>query len=80
MKLLLLQMQSLWNSLNFKRGLWLVEILVYKCKQIFWTQCKKFRLKFPYRYRDIVKNWIDFTYDVKDHVTQSQILSNFEWI
>jgi len=30
-------------------------------RKLFETQSKKFRLKFLYRYREIVKNWNNFT-------------------
>jgi len=58
---------STWKHLCFdnytqviKRGFWLVEILLYKLRAIFWTQCKNFRRKIPYRSKKSSKR-NDFT-------------------
>jgi len=37
--------------------------------KIFWTQCQKFRLKIPYRYREILKKEMArLSYSVNDPV------------
>jgi len=50
--------------------------IVKKFEKFFWTQCKNFRLKIPYRYREIVKKIKKIYclligrkfYDIRDHV------------
>jgi len=64
-------MQKVTLTVNLNTIRLKYQILQKNCnamQKIVKTRCKKFHVKIPYRYREIVKNNVSLTYDVNEHI------------